>query len=114
WLKERDLLINNHPVSGAGVFKFRYGPVTSGIREAGCYTLYTYGEKILQATIDLRWKHKKIEEMMKGKTPEEGLQLAESLCSNFAISHSIAFSRAVEKALELPMNLLTRNWRILL
>jgi Ni,Fe-hydrogenase III large subunit len=113
-LKERPLLINNHPVSGAGVFKFRYGPVTSGIREAGCYTLYTYGEKILRVTIDLNWKHRKIEEAMKNKTPDEGLQLAEAFCSNFGLSHSVAFCRAAEEALQLPVSLQARNWRILL
>jgi len=113
-LKQHPFKINDEPMSGPGVFRFRYGPVTSGVREAGCFHLYTYGEKILRATIDVSWKQREIEKAMQNKSPETALLMAEKVCSNFAISHSIAFSRAVEMSLDISPSLLTKNWRTLL
>ncbi|HVS97755.1 MAG TPA: hypothetical protein VHE54_14775 [Puia sp.] len=113
-LRDRPARINDRPVSGSGVFDFRYGPVTAGIREAGCFHLYTYGEKILRAGIDLSWKARGIEAAMLARTPDAALRLAETVCSNFAFSHSVAFSRAAESALGLVPDLAARKWRILL
>lgn len=113
FLKQHSFRINNEPVKGPGVFRFRYGPVTAGVREAGCFNLYTYGEKILRAEIDIRWKHRKMRDAMLNKSPHATLVLAEHVCSNFAVSHSIAFSRAVEMALGMNTTLLTKNWRTL-
>lgn len=113
-LKQHPFKINDEPMSGPGVFRFRYGPVTSGVREAGCFHLYTYGEKILRATIDISWKQREMGKAMQHKSPETALLMAEKVCSNFAISHSIAFGRAVEMALGITPSLLTKNWRTLL
>ena len=113
-LKHRSFTIREEPLGGSGVFRFRYGPVTSGIREAGCFYLYTYGEKILRAGIDLSWKHRKIETAMENKNLDKGLQLAEKVCSNFSIAHSIAYARAMEQALDIHTSLLTKNWRTIL
>lgn len=113
-LKKRSLKINDEPVSGSGVFNFRYGPVMAGVKEAGSFNLFTYGEKILQASINLEWKHRGIETAMKGKEPESALLLAERVCSNFAVAHSIAFSHSVEDALNLEVDFQTTNWRIVL
>jgi Ni,Fe-hydrogenase III large subunit len=113
-LKQHPFKINDEPMSGPGVFRFRYGPVTSGVREAGCFHLYTYGEKILRATIDISWKQREMGKAMQQKPPETALLMAEKVCSNFAVSHSIAFSRAVEMSLGISPSLLTKNWRTLL
>jgi Ni,Fe-hydrogenase III large subunit len=113
-LKNRSFKIQEEPVGGSGVFRFRYGPVTSGIREAGCFYLYTYGEKILRASIDLSWKHRGIESAMENKDFHTGTTLAERVCSNFAMAHSVAYCRAVEQALGISVNLQTKNWRIML
>jgi Ni,Fe-hydrogenase III large subunit len=113
-LKKRNLKIKNEPVNGPGVFRFRYGPVTSGVREAGCYNIYTYGEKFLQVGIDLSWKHRNIEESMLGLSPDEGIRLAEFVCNNFAFAHSIAYALAVEQALDIQPDQKTIYWRKLL
>jgi len=113
-LKQHPLKINDEPMKGPGVFRFRYGPVTAGVREAGCFHLYTYGEKILRATIDISWKQREIAKAMQDKSPKTALMMAERVCSNFAISHSVGFSRAVEMALDAAPSLLTKNWRTLL
>jgi len=113
-LKDRNLLIKGDPVSGYGVFRFRYGPVTSGLREAGSFSLYTYGEKILHATIDLNWKHREMEESMTGKNSHDAVTLSEKVCSNFAVSHSVACSIAIENAMGIRANTIVRNWRTVL
>jgi len=101
FVKSRDLIISSDdPVkTGEGVFDFRYGPVTSGIGEAGIYHLYTYGERILSVDIDLSYKHRSISEQMMGLDFKTALKTAEKICGNFAFSHSLAFSRAVESAI---------------
>ncbi len=113
-LKDRQLHLRNESVSGPGVFRFRYGPVTAGVREAGCFNLYTFGEKILYAGIDLSWKHRRVENAMINKTPQQAVNLAESICSNFALSHSIAFTRAIENALDMKVDMGVQNWRNIL
>jgi len=110
-LNSRELQIAEQPISGSGVFRFRYGPVTSGVKEAGSYDLYTYGEKILSVGINLSWKHRRIEESMQGLEPEEGLQLAEFVCNNFGFAHSVAYSRTVEQALDIRSDKTTEIWR---
>ncbi|HTQ63191.1 MAG TPA: nickel-dependent hydrogenase large subunit [Puia sp.] len=113
-LKNHSLKIQNAPISGTGVFCFRYGPVMAGVKEAGSFNLYTYGEKILRASVDLSWKHRKIETAMINKKPDEAIILAERVCSNFAMAHSVAFCRATENALKIPLDIETKNWRIIL
>jgi Ni,Fe-hydrogenase III large subunit len=111
-LKNKSLKIQDMPVSGPGVFRFRYGPVMAGVKESGSFDLYTYGEKISRAAIDLSWKHRNLEMLIQKMEPEKGLALAERVCSNFAMAHSIAYCRAVEDALQIPVELETKNWRI--
>jgi Ni,Fe-hydrogenase III large subunit len=113
-LKERLLKINDVPVQGSGVFRFRYGPVTAGVREAGSFNLYTFGEKILRASVDLTWKHRRSEKSLENKSVRDGIKVAEKMCSNFAMSHAVAYCRAVENALQIRVGIQTKNWRTLL
>ncbi len=95
-IKNRDTFIGNPQKEGEGVFNFRYGPVSAGVAQAGVFNIRTYGERILSVGIDTSYKKRNIEKLMVGKTPKEALKLAESVCGNFAFSHSLAFSRAIE------------------
>ncbi len=95
--------LSSREITGEGVFDFRYGPVTGGVAEAGVFHLYTYGERILLVEVDASYKARKIEEKMKGKTVNEALILASKVCGNFSVSHSLAFVRAVENALKIPV-----------
>ncbi len=112
-IKNRDTEIGNEEKSGEGVFNFRYGPVTAGVAEAGVFNIKTYGERILSVSIDPSYKKRNIENLMVGKTPEEAIKLAESVCGNFAFSHSLAFSRAVEKAFSIKTDEKTERLRII-
>ena len=96
-IKNRNSIIGTSTISGDTVFNFRYGPVTGGVAEAGIYNIHTSGEKILSVSIDLSIKRREIESLMQGKNIEESLKLSESVCGNFGFSHSVAFTRTIEK-----------------
>lgn len=108
------MIISDNPVkNGEGVFDFRYGPVTSGIGEAGVYHLYTYGERILSVEIDLSYKHRNIVKRMIGLDLNAALKMSEKICGNFAFSHSLAFSMAVESEFSTAIDSRSRRLRII-
>ncbi len=111
-LKNRDTSVGNGKSEGEGVFNFRYGPVTAGVAEAGVFNIYTYGERILSVDIDPSYKSRNIEKQMIGKTPQEALRMAESICGNFAFSHSLAFANAVENICQTETDETSKRLRI--
>jgi len=88
--------IGTPPVTGEGVFDFRYGPFTGGVPESGIFHYATYGEKILSVAVDLSKKHRGIEDTMIGMDVRGASALASQLCGNFTVAHSLAFCQAVE------------------
>ncbi len=110
---DRDKGITGQEVFGDGVFDFRYGPVTGGVMEAGAYHLYTYGERILCLNIDWSYKHRGLESSAIGLGVQDALNVAESVCGNFAFSHSLAMSRAIESALSIEISPQLRRVRII-
>ncbi len=112
FLKNRDILIGNKKTEGEGVFNFRYGPVTAGVAEAGVFNIYTYGERILSVEIDPSYKKRNTEQRMAGKTPDKALKMAESVSGNFAFSHSLAFSRAIENIFSIGIDETSQILRI--
>ena len=113
FLKNRDTVIGGNPITGEGVFNFRYGPITSGVREAGVFNIYTFGERILSVNIDLSYKKRNIEKLMINKTPQEGLTLAKAVATNFCVSHALAYTRAVEKAFDINVGKNTEKIRVI-
>ncbi len=112
-IKNRDISIGNGKTQGEGVFNFRYGPVTAGVAEAGIFNIYTYGERILSVEIDPTYKKRNIEKQMIGRTPQEALQSAEGVCGNFAFSHSLSFSRAIENICGINIDETSQRLRII-
>ncbi len=115
FVKSHDLMISSDDAvrSGEGVFDFRYGPVTSGVGEAGVYHLYTYGERILSVDIDLSYKHRNISNRLIGLDFKSSLKMVEKICGNFAFSHSLAFSRAVESEIGIDVDQKSERLRII-
>ncbi len=107
-LKNRDEFISdvlsNGEIEGDGVFDFRYGPVTAGVGEAGVYHLYTYGERILSVKMDTFYKRRGLDEKMIAMNVNDALKIVERVSGNFTLSHALAFSRAVEKALDVEVD----------
>ncbi len=110
---DRDTGIRGQEVFGDGVFDFRYGPVTGGIIESGAYHLFTYGERILCVNVDWSYKRRNLESSAIGLGLQDALNVAESVCGNFAFSHSLAMSRAIESALSIEISPQLRKVRII-
>ncbi|MDG6905579.1 MAG: formate hydrogenlyase [Nitrososphaerota archaeon] len=91
-------------VEGYGVFTFPYGPVTSGIIEAGGFKFVTYGERIVKIIPMINFKNRAIERRVVGMKPDDALLLLERSAGNFSASYSSCFATAVEDAtgLEVP------------
>ena len=90
-------------VEGYGVFTFPYGPVTSGIPEAGGFKIVTYGERIVKVIPQINFKKRGIERRVIGMKPEDALLLVERCAGNFSASYSTCFVTAVEYALNLEV-----------
>jgi len=82
-----------------GVIELHYGPLSSGLWEAGAFNVLTYGERILNITPDLGYKTRNIEEKVIGRKVEEALFLLERLCGNYSVAYSTAFCNAIEKGM---------------
>ena len=90
-------------VEGYGVFTFPYGPVTSGVPEAGGFKLVTYGERVVKVVPHVNFKKRGVEKRATGSRPEDALLLVERSAGNFSASYSTCFATAVENALHLEV-----------
>ena len=86
-------------MEGYGVFTFSYGPVTSGIPEAGGFRFVTYGERVTKVIPMINFKKRAVEQKVVGMDPEGALLVVERSAGNFSASYSTCFSTAVEDAL---------------
>ncbi len=112
-IKNRDISIKTEDIEGEGIFNFRYGPITGGVADAGVFNIKTYGERILAVDIDPSYKKRNMENFIKGLEINKAIPLVESVCANFAFSHSTAFLRAVEDALNIQTDEFTKRVRII-
>ena len=90
-------------VEGYGVFEFPYGPVSSGVPEAGGFKLVTYGERIIKVIPHVNFKKRGVEQSVLGRPPEDALLLIERSAGNFSASYSTCFVTAVEDYLGLEV-----------
>ncbi|MHB2037406.1 MAG: hydrogenase large subunit [Nitrososphaerales archaeon] len=93
----------NVRVEGYGVFTFPYGPVTSGISEAGGFKFVTYGERIVKVIPAVNFKKRGVEQAVVGLKPSDALNMIERSSGNFSASYSTCFATAVEDALGLEV-----------
>ena len=69
------------------------GPVHAGIIEPGHFRFICNGERVNHLEIQLGYQHRGVEKLLKKKPT---IQLAESICGDSTIGHSLAFARAIE------------------
>ncbi len=90
-------------VEGPGVYEIPVGPVHAGLIEPGHFRFSAVGETILTMKARLWYVHKGLEKLFQGRTPMEGLSLAERISGDTAVGHAWAYSEAVEDALALSI-----------
>jgi len=90
-------------VEGQGVYEIPVGPVHAGMIEPGHFRFSVVGETILNLKARLWFVHKGIEKLFQGRAPRQGVELAERISGDTAVGHTLAYCRAVEDALRLPV-----------
>lgn len=73
------------------------GPIHPGLKEPLRLKLKTQGEKVISAEIDYGYVHRGIERIMKGKTWQKSIYLAERVCGICSYIHTQTFAETFEK-----------------
>ncbi len=84
-------------VEGEGVYQIPVGPVHAGIIEPGHFRFSVIGETIFNLEVRLFYKHRGLEKLAEGKTPQECVKIAESISGDETVANAVAFCNAVEK-----------------
>ena len=90
-------------VEGPGVFEIPVGPVHAGMIEPGHFRFSVVGETILNLKARLWFVHRGIEKLFQGRTPDQGVELAERISGDTAVGHTLAYCQAVEDAHRRPV-----------
>ena len=72
------------------------GPVHAGIIEPGHFRFSVVGETIIDMKSRLYFTHKGTEKLFEGRTPEDGVELAERVSGDTSVGHALAYCQAVE------------------
>ncbi len=91
------------PILGEGLHQIPVGPVHAGIIEPGHFRFTCNGEAVVRLEERLGYVHKGVERHMQGKTPAEAVKVASRISGDSTVAHALAFSRAVEAALDIDL-----------
>ena len=83
-------------VGGEGVYEIPVGPVHAGIIEPGHFRFSVVGETIIDMKSRLYFTHKGTEKLFEGRTPEDGVELAERVSGDTSVGHALAYCQATE------------------
>ena len=109
--------IDSYPfvaVEGDGVYEIPVGPIHAGLIEPGHFRFSVVGETILQMKARLWFLHRGVEKLFEGRTPAQGIELAERISGDTAVGHTLAYVLAVEDALGIEVESQTQEVRALL
>jgi Ni,Fe-hydrogenase III large subunit/Ni,Fe-hydrogenase III component G len=83
-------------VEGEGVFEIPVGPVHAGVIEPGHFRFSVLGETILKMRARLYFTHKGTEKLFAGRSPRDGVALAERISGDTSAGHALAYCQAIE------------------
>jgi Ni,Fe-hydrogenase III large subunit/Ni,Fe-hydrogenase III component G len=83
-------------VGGEGVYEIPVGPVHAGIIEPGHFRFSVVGETVIDMKSRLYFTHKGTEKLFEGRTPDDGVELAERVSGDTSVGHALAYCQAVE------------------
>lgn len=101
-------------VEGHGIYEIAVGPIHAGIIDPGHFRFSVIGETIIRMEARQWYMHRGIEKLFEGRTPDNGIELAEAIAGDTAIGHSLAYVMAVEDALQVDVSETHRLQRALL
>jgi Ni,Fe-hydrogenase III large subunit len=91
------------PAEGESLHQIPVGPVHAGIIEPGHFRFTASGETVVRLEARLGYVHKGIEALMAGATLQRAATLAGRVSGDSTVAFALAFARAAEEALELPV-----------
>jgi Ni,Fe-hydrogenase III large subunit len=89
------------PVAGESLHQIPVGPVHAGVIEPGHFRFTANGETVVRLEARLGYVHKGIEALMRGADLEKARRLAGRTSGDSTVAYALAFSRAVEAALDI-------------
>ncbi|MBR6561067.1 MAG: NADH dehydrogenase subunit, partial [Alistipes sp.] len=102
--RNQNSTMDNYPfysIEGESLHEVNVGPIHAGIIEPGAFRFICNGENVLHLEIALGYQHRGVEtEFTSTDNRLRQTLLAESVAGDSAVSHSVAFSFAVEKLTE--------------
>ena len=102
------------PVAGEGVYEIPVGPVHAGVIEPGHFRFSVMGETIIDMKSRLYFTHKGTEKLFEGRSPVDGVELAERVSGDTSVGHALAYCQAVEAAADVDVPLRARYLRVIL
>lgn len=91
------------PVEGESLHQIPVGPVHAGIIEPGHFRFTANGETVVRLEQRLGYVHKGIESLMVGADPDRAARLAGRTSGDSTVAYALAFSHAVEAALDIKI-----------
>jgi Ni,Fe-hydrogenase III large subunit len=101
-------------VAGEGVYEIPVGPVHAGIIEPGHFRFSVLGETIIDMKSRLYFTHKGTEKLFEGRTPAEGVALAERISGDTTAGHALAYCEALEALAGVEAPARARGLRVVL
>jgi formate hydrogenlyase subunit 5 len=84
-------------VEGEGVYQIPVGPVHAGIIEPGHFRFSVIGETIFNLEVRLFYKHRGLEKLAEGKTPQTCVKIAEAISGDETVANAVGYCIALEK-----------------
>ncbi len=101
-------------VSGGGTYQLPVGPIHAGIIEPGHFKFSCFGEHIINLDARLFYTHKGLEKICEGMDHIKANFISERICGVCSLSHSTAYSQAVEKIASVEAPMRARHIRVIL
>jgi formate hydrogenlyase subunit 5 len=84
-------------IKGNGVYQVLVGPVHAGIIEPGHFHFNVIGETVLSLEVRMFYKHRGLEKLAEGKSPQDCVSVAETISGDETAANAVAFCMAVER-----------------
>ncbi|TFC97833.1 MULTISPECIES: NADH-quinone oxidoreductase subunit C [Cryobacterium] len=101
-------------VEGPGVYEIAVGPIHAGIIDPGHFRFSVVGETIVRMEARQWYMHRGVERLFEGRSPSEGIALAEQIAGDTVIGHTLTYLMAIEAASGIEVSEPDRMLRALL
>jgi len=123
-IRENGVDFLQHPPTNGGhhlptieakdVQRLPFGPIRADVFESAEFTFFYVGEHIIHYQPRLFFKHRGMEKCFEGRSPNQGVVVAERVSAVGTVAHALAYCEAVERAADCEAPVRARALRVLL